>query len=127
MSALPNAYGTSKGSAHVTLLARHRGSGVARASRSPPPHGQARMHLGPPLMVLADGSHELRDTRFKITVVSAAPSIAVPRHTTAFEASRTYRLNKGAVDRFPLSNPAAKVGYGPAPGGGAHDPMNAAP
>ncbi|KAH9911171.1 uncharacterized protein BXZ73DRAFT_108185 [Epithele typhae] len=35
------AYGTSKDSAHVTHLARHRGSGVARASPSSPPHGHA--------------------------------------------------------------------------------------
>ncbi|KAH9937819.1 uncharacterized protein BXZ73DRAFT_76456 [Epithele typhae] len=84
---------------------------------------------------------------------SNLPVISVSSATQTYQyakAIRMRRLSNGAVDRFPLSNPAAKVGYGPAPGGthtpdecrsdakligkfwlrdsrGAHDPMNAAP
>ncbi|KAH9915177.1 uncharacterized protein BXZ73DRAFT_81437 [Epithele typhae] len=106
---------------------------------------EARMHLRPPLMVLTDGSHE---THLKLAG-AAVSSTTHTHHSTVFEASHMYRLSKGAVDRFPLSNPAAKVGHGPAPGGthtpdgclsakpvgmirlreirGAYDPMIAAP
>ncbi|KAH9911178.1 uncharacterized protein BXZ73DRAFT_82942 [Epithele typhae] len=98
---------------------RQRAAASRRTAREA--EDEACMHLGPPLMVLADGSHE---THLKLAGASSS-CVFNDTHTSfdsgPFEASRTYRLSKGPVDHFPLSNPAAKVGHGPAPGG-THTP-----
>ncbi|KAH9937823.1 uncharacterized protein BXZ73DRAFT_76460 [Epithele typhae] len=78
---------------------------------------RALRNQSPRASPLINGSVKLRDMH--LNPAYAVPSVVTPN------IRRPGRMDKlssnGAVDRFPLSNPAAKVGYGPAPGG-THTP-----